>query len=582
MKMRPDDFIAMMAGPAQATQEATGIPASFTIAQAATESGWMGSKLSRQANNLFGVKADRSWHGDSVTMPTKESINGQDVWITAPFRNYPDLATGLQDHANFLTQNPRYAPAFAKKDDSRAFTKAVADAHYASDPKYAETIIGIINAHNLRQYDTPGGNTNTPPASNGGLRAAPLPRLNPQPGPQASAGTVVAQRIKNALGGDTAAASSALRNAPVHVPGSQPTTAQVLAQDAKSPDMVLAEQAIANTPEGQAALLGRQNANNAARVDYVKKFAGTDEDLQDAFDARDEAAAPYLDKLGAAPPVDAQPVLDHLDALAKGRAGTDPDVKDAVKSLQAAIQDSSTAGPNGETLVAPDVLDGFRENVGSYLKRAPDVDSDVKPKQDIFAPVKDTIAGTIEDAVPGYADFLDRFDKDSVPINQMKLFRTLGVHDDSAVPNAAGDPTLTLDNVLAMAKKADNPDAAISPQGMDAVNNLVADLKRESISSAAAPNASGVASSQLGGAMSGGPAARGGDGALHDLLLNPTSAADALDQLAAQESKFTGRPAPRLLNRPGVAPYTGQPGLAPLSLSPWMSQLSPVQLDQNQ
>lgn len=69
------------------------------------------------------------------------------------FRKYPDLTSGLRDHATFLTDNPRYHEAFEHIDDSLAFARAIAAAGYATDPHYAETIIAIIDEHQLQQYD---------------------------------------------------------------------------------------------------------------------------------------------------------------------------------------------------------------------------------------------------------------------------------------------------------------------------------------------------------------------------------------------------------------------------------------------
>ena len=60
--MKPGDFIKAIGPAAQASSQTTHIPASFTIAEGALESGWGASQLALQGFNLFGVKADSSWH----------------------------------------------------------------------------------------------------------------------------------------------------------------------------------------------------------------------------------------------------------------------------------------------------------------------------------------------------------------------------------------------------------------------------------------------------------------------------------------------------------------------------------------
>src|SRR4051812_38214708 len=106
--MKPEDFIAAIGPAARASMAKTRIPASFTIAEAALESGWGGSQLALQARNLFGVKADPSWHGDTVSMMTKEFENGKPVMEPALWRKYPDWLTCIQDHAAFLLHD-RYS-----------------------------------------------------------------------------------------------------------------------------------------------------------------------------------------------------------------------------------------------------------------------------------------------------------------------------------------------------------------------------------------------------------------------------------------------------------------------------------------
>lgn len=69
--MNAQDFINLIGPSARASAKATCVPASFTVAEAALESGWGSSQLATQGKNLFGVKADRSWHGDVLTLNTR-------------------------------------------------------------------------------------------------------------------------------------------------------------------------------------------------------------------------------------------------------------------------------------------------------------------------------------------------------------------------------------------------------------------------------------------------------------------------------------------------------------------------------
>ena len=78
--MKPQEFIALIRPAAQASAKKTGVPASFTVAQAALESGWGTSSLARDGKSLFGVKADPAWHGDVMYINTRVFLNG--AWAT--------------------------------------------------------------------------------------------------------------------------------------------------------------------------------------------------------------------------------------------------------------------------------------------------------------------------------------------------------------------------------------------------------------------------------------------------------------------------------------------------------------------
>jgi flagellar protein FlgJ len=150
--MLPADFINAIASAAQESMRVTGVPASVSIAQAALESAWGSSQLATQGFNLFGIKADSSWKGATVTMRTAEVIGGQRVMVNAPFRKYANWLGSINDHGDFLGANKRYAKAF-KTTDGEAFAKAIADAGYATDPEYAQKLISTMRARNLAQYD---------------------------------------------------------------------------------------------------------------------------------------------------------------------------------------------------------------------------------------------------------------------------------------------------------------------------------------------------------------------------------------------------------------------------------------------
>lgn len=154
--MKPADFIAAVAPAARASMALTGIPASFTIAQAALESGWGTSKTAANAQNLFNIKADPSWCGPYWEMSSTECIGGKNVLVLVParWRMYPDWHACFDDRAKFLALNRRYAACF-KAVGGEAWARAVQAAGYATDPAYADKLIATMRSHNLKQFDKP-------------------------------------------------------------------------------------------------------------------------------------------------------------------------------------------------------------------------------------------------------------------------------------------------------------------------------------------------------------------------------------------------------------------------------------------
>lgn len=138
--MTKEEFLRQAIAAAQASSRASGLPWQITVAQAALESNWGQSQLSRDAHNFFGIKA----HGahDRVAYPTFECVNGKNVRVTAEFARYESMEECFGDRDRLILSLACYAEARAAKHDPEAFARALAK-HWATDPKYAEKLIAI-------------------------------------------------------------------------------------------------------------------------------------------------------------------------------------------------------------------------------------------------------------------------------------------------------------------------------------------------------------------------------------------------------------------------------------------------------
>ena len=122
-----------------------GIPASIKLAQAILESGNGSSYLAREANNHFGIKCGGSWHGKSVT---RADDNPNDC-----FRVYANPEESFRDHSQFLLRK-RYENLFSlRKDDYKGWARGLKSAGYATNPRYAELLIDLIERYELYKYD---------------------------------------------------------------------------------------------------------------------------------------------------------------------------------------------------------------------------------------------------------------------------------------------------------------------------------------------------------------------------------------------------------------------------------------------
>ena len=122
------------------------IPASITLAQGVLESGSGRSELALKSNNHFGIKCHTNWSGESVTHD--DDAKGE------CFRKYEYSETSYEDHSAFLTQRKRYEFLFSYGvKEYKKWARGLKDAGYATDPKYPEKLIKIIEDYQLHEFD---------------------------------------------------------------------------------------------------------------------------------------------------------------------------------------------------------------------------------------------------------------------------------------------------------------------------------------------------------------------------------------------------------------------------------------------
>ncbi len=121
------------------------IPASITLAQGILESGSGQGRLSLEANNHFGIKC-HTWTG--------AKIYHDDDKKGECFRKYNNAKYSFRDHSLFLTSRTRYAGLFnIKVTNYKAWARGLKAAGYATDRKYPQKLIDLIERYELYKYD---------------------------------------------------------------------------------------------------------------------------------------------------------------------------------------------------------------------------------------------------------------------------------------------------------------------------------------------------------------------------------------------------------------------------------------------
>lgn len=142
-------FIKQLQPLAKNAAEKLGVNANVLLAQSALETGW-GQKvikdaLGQSSFNLFNIKADKRWTGERIHILTTEYENGVPQEKQDYFRAYSSFKESFDDFVDYIKVNPRYQKArdLVSADPSQ-FIQALKNAGYATDPKYVDKVMSVM------------------------------------------------------------------------------------------------------------------------------------------------------------------------------------------------------------------------------------------------------------------------------------------------------------------------------------------------------------------------------------------------------------------------------------------------------
>ncbi|MEH6467591.1 MAG: flagellar assembly peptidoglycan hydrolase FlgJ [Porticoccus sp.] len=142
------EFFSRLEVPANEASRTTGVPAELILAQAALETGWGQHQITTAEGdnsfNLFGIKAGDNWQGRTTSVTTHEYVNGVRTAVIDKFRVYDSYEQSFTDYATLLGNNARYKDVLTAGNAEQA-AWALQEAGYATDPRYAEKLIAVIN-----------------------------------------------------------------------------------------------------------------------------------------------------------------------------------------------------------------------------------------------------------------------------------------------------------------------------------------------------------------------------------------------------------------------------------------------------
>lgn len=143
----PEGFFRTAGPYARQVERETGIPAALSLAIAANETGYGQTRYMAGSNNFHGIQARAGEPGAVPYKDWRPGAGGQQVFYDAAQRSFDSPLSGFRGFADFLTQNPRYAPALAAYKQTGDVNQLAADIHragYAEDPAYTQKITSIM------------------------------------------------------------------------------------------------------------------------------------------------------------------------------------------------------------------------------------------------------------------------------------------------------------------------------------------------------------------------------------------------------------------------------------------------------
>lgn len=141
-----ETFIKKFSAIAQAQQKIYHVPASISLAQALVEGKAGTSFLAVNAKNHFGMKCF------SNKCKKGHCVNRKDDSHKDFFLKFEKDWQSFSAHAKLLSKG-RYAKLKRYGKDYRAWSYGLKQCGYATDKKYAETLIGVIEKYDLHKFD---------------------------------------------------------------------------------------------------------------------------------------------------------------------------------------------------------------------------------------------------------------------------------------------------------------------------------------------------------------------------------------------------------------------------------------------